>query len=671
MTHRKWNSLLRAVGVLGLAVLGGALTPPGVAAQTLEELREMSLEELMDVQVTTVLRSAVASSRVPAAVYVVTAEDIRRSGATSLAEVLRLVPGMQVARVDAGKWSIGTRGFADRLSRSMLVLIDGRAVYSPLFGGTYWETQNVLLEDVERIEVVRGPGGTLWGSNAVNGIVSVVTRAAGETQGLYAHAAAGTEDRVIGAARYGAALGDFGHVRAYANGFDRESQFNTGDLEYDEWRLAQGGFRMDGALGDAHELTVQGDAYVARLGEFVRLTRFEDPFLEVETRDLPLSGGNLLARLSGPLGPLPSLQLQTYYDVTDREEYPLSEHRETFDVDVQSRHTPGVHDVVWGVGYRRTTADVSTAPIAMLPDGTENLYSAFLQDEISLAGDALRLTLGAKLEHNPYSGLEILPSGRLAWHVDADRTVWGSVTRAVRRPSVVEHSYATTSILDPSLPAYIRLSPNPAFRSEALVAYEAGVRAQAGADVYLTLAAFYNDWDDLLSTELTGDAFLEEPASGPPRLVFPVQFRNGLSGSSYGFELTADARPTAWWSVAGHYAFLRVTVSPDPGSTDLTQEAQYEGGSPRHQVRLRNSFDLADDWTLDWHLRYVSELPNPGIPGYATSDLRLAWRATDALELEIVGRNLHEPHHPEWPGENGGADVEIERSVYVGLSYRR
>ena len=654
--------------MLGIAL--AFLGPMGAAAQGEDDLDQMTLEELMSVPVTTVSRSPELAASVPAAIWVLSADDIRRSGATSLAELLRMAPGMQVARIDAGKWAIGTRGFADRLSRSMLVLIDGRAVYSPLFAGTYWETQHVMLEDIERVEVIRGPGGTLWGSNAVNGIINVITRSARETEGGLVSAAAGTET-LQGSLRYGMRIGRSTWLRGYASGFDHESQYATGPVEYDGWRLGQIGFRLDSDLARGRTLMLQGAAYDARVGEWVVETSFTPPYRDAGPVDLPLRGANIVARWTTPLNTDDELQVHTYYDVSDREEYPVSETRHTFDLDVQLSHY-GLprQEIVWGAAYRWSWAALSTAPAASLPEGSEALLSFFAQDEISLVADRLRLTVGAKLEHNRYSGLEVQPSVRAAWLLSPTSTLWAAATRAVRRPSRVERLYATTRIVDPGTPTFFRLMPNPDFRPEELWAYEAGYRVRPHESVYFTVAAFYNRWHDLLSTELLAAPFQETEPPAPTRTVYPLGFGNGIDGESAGFEVVADVRPAPWWRVAGHYALLSVRMTPKPGAADLSQESRYEEGSPSHQVSLRNSLDLPGSVTLDWHLRYVSELPDLDISSYATSDVRLGWRFTDEAELEVVGRNLHDAHQAEWPGDNDGADVEIQRGVYVGISWR-
>lgn len=486
----------RPLRLLLAALVGWAWGAPHASAQiTNEELARMTLEELMGVQVTTISRSPRPAARVPAALHVITSEDIRRSGATSLAEVLRMAPGLQVARIDAGKWSIGARGFADRLARSMLVLVDGRAVYSPLFAGTYWETQHLVLEDVDRIEVIRGPGGTLWGTNAVNGIINIITKPGSETRGLLLATAVGTEDRVDATLRYGGALGARTHARGYVTGFDRAPQHATGPFEYDGLRMAQAGFRLDSELRAARTLTVQGNVYDARLGEFVGETSLTPPYARVYAADNTLRGFHVLGRWSAPVGRDSDLQLQTSFDHSEREEYPVAERRRTLDVDLQLRHYRWVrHDLVWGASWRLTHGAFTTAPTAELPSGSESLLAGFAQDELSLADDRLRLTVGVKLEHNAYSGLEVLPSARAAWLATPEQTVWGAVTRAVRRPSRVERHYATSSVLDPDAPAFVRLIPNPGFGSEKLVAYELGYRVQPAPSVYLRLATFYNAW---------------------------------------------------------------------------------------------------------------------------------------------------------------------------------
>ncbi|RPH60664.1 MAG: TonB-dependent receptor, partial [Acidobacteria bacterium] len=603
-----------------------------------------------------------------AALHVITQEDIRRSGATSIPEVLRLAPGVQVARINGGVWSIGIRGFADRLARSMLVLIDGRAVYSPLFAGTYWEVQDTLLEDIERIEVIRGPGGTLWGANAVDGIINIITKAAKDTAGVLAQGGVGFSDQGLGV-RYGGTAGASWNYRVYGKMSDRASQFHPADLDYDGLRMGQGGFRADWTP-DARTFTIQGDIYKASLGQRPTVTTYVSPFARTSNMDTPLSGANVLARWTAPLAERSTVQLQTFYARTNRDEVPVKENRDTFDLDFQ--HTLGQwprHQLVWGLGYRATSGRItSIAPTEFVPPRrTDNLYSGFVQDEIAVIPDRLRATFGSKIEHNDYSGVEVQPSARLLWTPAPDHTWWWSVARAVRTPSQVETDYTTAGLINPAIPLFVRLEPNPAFTSEELVALEVGYRTRPVAPAYITLSGFYNQHDDVLSTEIFPT--FAEPLPTLVRLVIPVTFANGLHGNSYGAEVTSDVRPTTWWRWTANYSYLRIQLSKQPGSLDGSQERRNEGLSPRHQVEVRSSIDLPRRWSFDAFFRYVSELPAGPVPGYGTTNVRVAWQATPRVEVAVVGQDLNEAHHLEWPSGSGG-NVEIQRSGYVSVTWR-
>ncbi|HZT75332.1 MAG TPA: TonB-dependent receptor [Vicinamibacterales bacterium] len=630
----------------------------------------MSLQDLLDIQVTTVSRVPEQTMAVPAAVFVITSDDIRRSGATSIPEALRLAPGVQVARINGGTWAIGIRGFADRLARSILVLIDGRAVYSPLFAGTYWENQDTLLEDVDRIEVIRGPGGTLWGANAVNGIINIITKRAKDTQGIYASAGGGSADRGFGAVRYGGTAGAAAY-RGYFKALDRGPESHVDGNEYDGWREAQGGFRADWALAEGRSVTVQGDAYDGRLGERPSVTSFAPPFTTSTNLDAPISGGNVLMRLANAPMAANSYQVQVYYDRTNRHEIPVSEDRDTVDVDFQDtlRRWPR-HVVTWGAGYRVTTGRITTIGLTAFfpPDRTDNLYTAFAQDEVAIVPNRWQITLGSKFEHNPYSGFEIQPTARLLWTPTTAQTVWAAVTRAVRTPSRVETDYTTTSLASPAVPAFVRLLPNEAFVPEELVAYEAGYRIRPVERLYVTASAFYNDLQHTLSTELLTP--FVETTPPPTRLILPVDFANGLHGNSQGVEFTGDARPAGWWRLTGNYSYVFVAMSRNPGGADVSQEKHYEGAIPHHQVQLGTSFDVGRQWALDWMFRYVSALPAQSVPSYNASDVRIAWRPQPSWELALVVQDLFAAQHLEWPS-GAGANIDIGRSVYARVSLKR
>jgi iron complex outermembrane recepter protein len=632
------------------------------------KLRGMSLEEVLNQPVTTVSRGEEPALRVPAAIHVITQDDIHRSGATSIPEVLRLAPGLQVARINAGIWAIGTRGFADRLARSMLVLIDGRPVYSPLFAGTYWETQDFLLDDIERIEVIRGPGGTLWGANAVNGIINIITKSAKNSAGLIARLATGSEDRALVGLRYGGTFGDWDY-RVYGKVVNKASQFHADGLDFDGLRGVHGGIRADRTFAGGRMLTVHGDAYGIRLGQRETLTSYTAPFSEVSSVDSPLSGANILTRWNEPIGPQSSFQLQASYARTNRDERPVGEKRDTVDIDFQ--HTPApwrAHQLVWGLGYRVTSGRIrATALSAFNPaTRTDRLFSGFLQDEVSI-DDRWRLTVGTKFEHNDYSGAELQPSARLLWSAHRDHTLWWSVTRAVRTPSRVETDYTTTSLLNPTTPLFVRLLPNPEFKPERLIAYETGYRVRPVGPLYVSLAGFYNRLEDVLSTEIL--PAVAEPPVSPVRVIVPVIFANGLEGESYGGEISADVRPAPWWRVTGNYSYVRIQLARLPGSLDGSQERRNEGLSPRHQVRLHTSLDLARRWSVDADVRHVSALPAAPLPSYTTADARLAVRLTPRLELAIVGQDLMKAHHVEWPST--GANIAIQRRAYINLTWQQ
>ncbi len=646
------------------AVLLSASTP--ALAQSTSDLRRLSLEDLVGLELTTVSRVPQTSLLTPAAVFVITAEDIRRSGVTTIVGALRLAPGVHVTRLDANKWAVGIRGFSDRLARSMLVLIDGRAVYSPLFAGTYWEVQDTLLPDIERIEVIRGPGGTLWGANAVNGIVNILTKDAAGTGGWLAEAGTGSFQHAMAGVRYGGSHGDALRYRVYAKFSDRGPFFHADGRDWDAAHMSQAGFRADWNLGAQRGFTLQGDAYGGEAGQRSQLTTYAPPALTTLEGDAGLRGGNVLARWHDSVR-----RLQVYFDRTNRTEPTFQESRNTLDLDFQHLviATPR-HQVLWGASARLSAGDITSVETQrFLPeDRTDALATAFLQDEITLVPDRWRLTLGAKLERNSYSGVEVQPSARLLWTPRPDESLFASVTRAVRTPSRVEQDFERTALVNPAIPQFLRLQPNDDFASEKLVAYEAGHRFRPLPSVYVTTAAFFNHVTDILSTEL-GPTFVETTPA-PAHVVLPLIFDNGLHGNTHGVEVTGDLRPRDWLRWTATYSLLRVQLTRDPGSRDASQEIRGEKLNPRHQFHSHLSLDLGRRWELDWLLRGVGRLANPGVPAYATSDLRVGYRLTPAIDLSVVGRDLHQGRHLEFPG-GGVGNAEVERSAYVKVTFRR
>lgn len=603
------------------------------------ELKNLSIEELMQIDVTSVSRRSEPFSQVAAALSVITGEEIRRSGANSLPDVLRLANTLQVARSTQRDWAITARGFNSTTANKLLVLIDGRSIYTPLFSGVFWDVQDVLLEDIERIEVIRGPGATLWGANAVNGIINIVTKRAEDTQGGLALAGGGTEERAFGAVRYGGKLGDRGHYRAYGKAFDRDSLvFVTGEDARDPMRFGQGGFRADWRSSEADAFTVQGDVYTGQSGDALR-------------DDTDVDGGNLIGRWSRRPSERSDLELQVYWDHTHRHIPDLfEEHRDTWDIDFQhSLHLRGKHDVVWGLGYRHTRDRVGNSRIiGFFPDRrAQDLFSLFAQDEVLFLADRLHVTVGTKLEHNESTGLEVQPNVRFAWTPNERRTFWGAVSRAVRTPTR----------LDEDIVFFVSGRPfllgSRDFESEKLLAYELGFRTQLRQELSLDVATFYNAYDDLRS---------QEPQPGGQ-----IVLANNLEAETWGVEVRSDFQPRPWWRWSAGYVWFDKDLHLDPGSRDPTG-GRGEGNDPEHRAMLRTSVDLRGGVQLDGWLRWMGRLPSPEVPEYLTLDLRLGWRPTRSLELSLVGQNLLQDAHAEF-GPATPTREEIERGVYGKVTW--
>jgi iron complex outermembrane receptor protein len=566
-------------------------------------------------------------------VYVITAEDIRRSGATSLPEALRLAPNLLVARIDADSYAISARGFNTTTANKLQVLIDGRIAYTPLFSGVFWDVQDLMLEDVERIEVISGPNTTTWGSNAVNGVINVITRSATDTQGTLLAAGAGNLER--GAAlRHGGALPAGGHYRVYGKGFRvEETQLESGGGAGDGWRKGQAGFRLDTrANGD---LTVQGDVYDGRLNR------------QAEERG-EIRGLNLLSRWQHELGDDATLQLQAYYDRTERDIPGLfAETLDLLDIELQHNlHLTENQDIVWGAGHRAAWDDVTnSALLAFLPAKERLRWSnLFLQDEISLQPN-LRLVLGARLEHNSYTGFEFMPNVRLAWNPTPQDLLWASLARAVRTPSRLDRDFFV-----PFLPAVDGpLVGGPDFESETADSFELGYRGSRAGRFNYSLTAFYQDYDDLRAIQGVGDG------------TFVIG--NGIEGEVYGLEAWGELQASERWRLSAGALLREDDLDLKPGS-----EATTQGNDPSNQWLLRSSLDLGPRHELDLTLRHVGKLPDPQVPAYTTLDLRLGWKPRPNAELSLSAWNLLDPEHGEFG--SAGSRSEIERSLYLELLLR-
>src|SRR6266545_526140 len=601
------------------------------------ELTKLSIEELMQIDVTSVSRRVEPFFTAASAVAVITGEELRRSGVTSLPEALRLVNAIHVARQSQSLWAISARGFNSGTADKLLVLIDGRSVYTPLFSGVFWDVQDVLLEDVDRIEVIRGPGATIWGANAVNGVINIITKPASATQGGLVTAGGGNEERAFGAVRWGGAVGESGHYRLYGKYTNRDGlDARVGrDLGNDMW-LGQGGFRSDWKTAGDDAVTVQGDVYSGRIGE---------PGIDDSDRD----GGNLLGRWSHHPSPSKGYELQVYWDRTHRSvPTAYEEHRDTWDVDFQRNRRLGERQaVMWGLGYRYTSDRTGIGgQVEFVPARrSQSLFSGFLQDEISLRDGRLRVTLGSKLEHNQWTGLEVQPNVRFSLLLSERRMLWGAVSRAVRTPNRLDEDVV---LFFRQLPGVVAFVGNPDFESEKLLAYELGHRIQLSPQLILDNAVFYNVYDDLRSLE-------PSPPAG-----LPVTFRNLANAETWGIESRVTWEPVPWWSWHLAYAWLDGHFSVDPASRSKPQP---QGNDPENRALLRSLIDLPGNVELDGWLRWVDRLPAPEVPSYFDLDLHLGWHPRPPLELALIGRNLLHGAHEEFGPPGPGREV-VERSVY-------
>jgi len=635
-----------------------------------QTLKNLSLEDLSKIEVTTVSKESTEAFKTPAAISVLTREDIARSGATNIPDLLRLVPGVEVAQVSSDKWAIGIRGFEGYLSKAVLVLIDGRSVYTPLFAGVYWEMQDTLIEDIDRIEVIRGPGGTIWGANAVNGVINIITKNARETRGSLVSAGGGSVEQGFLGARYGAG-DDTLSYRVWGKGFTRAPEYHPDGLNFDDWRRGQAGFRMDWTPTTRDSVTVSGDAYGMEAGSIIGISTYSPPALVNVEGNADFSGQNVVAAWRRTFSSGSDIQIRGYFDRTDRRDLNYREIRDTVDFDFIHHVAGGAHDIIWGAGihispshFLQTVPTVNFSPAK----DTYSIYSGFVQDSISVVPNRLTATLGTKLEHNSFSGFEVQPSGRLAWTPTEQQTVWAAVTRAVRTPSRIEEGFQFSALAVPSLPLYVRLLGDGQFNSEQLAGYELGYRAYVRRGGFISVNGFYNRYDSLLSVENQAPAVEALPA--PAHLILPLYLRNGIAAQTKGVEVASLWDVRSWWRLKPSYSYLHLNAERYPTSDDASTVKQLEGDSPQHKVVIQSLLSLPRAFNFDLTYRYVSALPDQKVASYSTGDARLAKRITRDIELSVVAQNLFQPHHPEYGGLPG-ALVEIRRSAYLKLLWTK
>jgi iron complex outermembrane recepter protein len=633
------NARTRLLSEVCLAASLALLATPALAQEiqassSEAELDELSLEQLGDVQVTSVSRSAQSVGEAPAAIFVITADDMERAGNRSIPAALRQAANLQVARLDSANYAITARGFnhSSGTANKLLVMVDGRIVYTPLYSGVFWDEQNAIMEDLDRIEVVSGPGGVLWGSNAFNGVINIVSRDAHETQGLLATGGASETSRAF-ALRYGGRFGDSGAFRVYGLGLQRSVDEPT------EWRNYQLGFRTDfGGASDA--FTIQGDLYQ---GDQDRLAG--------QVQNTEISGGNLLGRWTRRLSSGGEFSLQAYADRAERRvSSGITAEVEAIAIDAQYQFTIGErHNFVVGAGARSTEDTFTPGPGTVFLDPASrrlDTLSAYVQDTFALTDD-VDLIAGVKLEENDYTGLEYMPSARVAWRPDGSTLVWGAVSRAVRTPSRFD-----TELINPGV-----LNGGPDFVSEEVVAYELGYRAQISDRLWFSVSTYYNVYDDLRTLEATTLA------------VFPLEIRNGMSGDAYGVEAWGSYSVADWWRLNAGLNWQDKDLEIDPGSADVFG-VQFAGNDPNLQLSLRSLMDFGERVQFDVTSRYVSELPSPQVDAYVAVDARIGLRVTDNFEISIAGYNLLDDDgrtefiNPSLP------PIEVSRSLFISARWR-
>ncbi|MBN2216055.1 MAG: TonB-dependent receptor [Pirellulales bacterium] len=640
---------------------------------------------MMDIEVSSVSRTQSSVGKSPAAIFVITPEMIRRSAATNIPDLLRLVPGLEVARIDAHSWAISARGFNGRFANKLLVLVDGRTIYTPIFAGVYWDVQDVLLEDIERIEVIRGPGGTLWGANAVNGVINIITKRAKDTKGTYIAVGGGTEEHALNAFRYGGQFSDDMQYRIYGRQGEYDSGWAPGGAN-DDWRQGCAGFRVDWEPGRAKKdlFTVQGDYYVAREGLQATTFWYNAPYINNTLEDEKPTGGNLVARWTHKVNDDSDWVLQTYFDQFRRQTSAWTQNVDTFDVDFQHRFPMELrrrHDIIWGANFRqihdREITDNFNAGFDPATRTTD-LFGMFVQDQITLAEDRLFFIAGSKFEHNDYTGFEYQPSGRLLYTPDDTHTFWGAVSRAVRTPDRYDENGFLTAwpqwypFWDPPQ-YYPRFEGNPDLKSEDMMAYEIGYRAQPSERFGYDIALFYNKYDNIILFDLVGN----DVDHG--QLILLWQEFNGGRMDTWGVEINTDYQVSERWRLSAAYTFLNMDLEYYPGPFIQVSSYTMPGFNPQNQARLISHWDLSRAWQFDMIVRYVDSLKGPignagppYVPSYITMDLRLGWAPSKYVEFEVIGRNLLDNHHAEMLdyGAPVYADTEVERSVFGRMTLR-
>ena len=626
------------------------------------DLADASLEELMNIQITSVSKKEQKLSATAAAVYVITQEDIRRSGMTTIPDVLRLAPGVQVARIQEHLWAIAIRGFNNEFSNKLLVLVDGRSIYTDFSSGVYWDTQETLLENIERIEIIRGPGAAVWGANAVNGVINIISKSAQATPGGMVVAGSGNEELGFGGVQYGGALGPNAAYRVYAKYSQRNPLETANDFVRRRFRDINGGLRIDWNPSPRDSWLFKANAYRGDAGEGYQDLTLRRPLNTFLDGHESFAGGSLFVRWQRKVSGRSRTQLQIYYDSYNRKDQQLPLALDTVDIDFQHQYTLSERqELVWGVDYRFSQHKAQSTELTRLtPRFDTNLSSAFVQDEISLAANRVHLSIGSRFEHNSFTGFEFEPGARLVWQPAARASTWLALSRAVRTPSLVERGVSAVNsiVATPGLPP-IRTTVlgDPSFGSETVLAYEAGQRFEYGGRLSFDATAFYNQYGHLRSSRTGTPVFSPIPI---PHLELPVTLINASAGHACGAEIAANWTVSERWRLVGSYSWLHVVIHP---RTD-------EGVSPRHQFQIRSYFDLSGTVQLDSSIFMTGRLPAPDIRAHVRGDVRLGWRPSPSVEFSIGARNLLGPEHTEFYSSRAVLPEQVQRDAYVKFVWR-
>jgi iron complex outermembrane recepter protein len=651
---------------LALAMMTGIAT----AAETNQpvkpsnDLENLTLEQLVNVKVTSVAKKETDAFASPAAITVIAQDDIQRNGFTSIPDALRIVPGMDVAQINASQWAVSSRGFNSQFADELLVLVDGRSVYTPAFSGVYWELQDLMMEDLDRIEIIRGPGAALWGDNAVNGVINITTKSASETQGGLISTSYGTDNQSITSMRYGGQLASNLFFRVYLK-YESEDGFlnSMGNRMPDGWDALLGGSRMDWEPNPNDRFTVEGDYVAANLGGSDQVPQLTPPYETTFSGVNQDSDGNLEGRWTHAFSSGSQLTLQTYYDHSVAQTAQILSTVDVYDIDLQDHFAWGDRqDIVLGAGFRdsRDTSPPTFNLIYYPEHSYTTIYNVFAQDNVALVQDRLHLTLGTKIDHTTYGGFDYQPDGRLLWTPSENQTVWMAVSRAVSIPSQLEEASRYNDIVFPTAsgPAVVSILGNPNFKPEELLAYQLGYRITPAPNWSFDVAAYYNVYHGVRTNQMGATYFEAAPV---PHLVIPETWENALSGDCYGAEVSAQWKPFDRWLLAASYSWLRLASDLDNSIT---------GDGPQQQFQIHSDLGLTRNINFNSSLYYVGGLPDQSVPSYFRLDIGLNWRLNKSWEIGVFGQNLLHTGTVEYESLQTPALTEIPRSVFGRITFR-